>query len=605
MKSVFLRSIVASAFFFSAAIAQDDPQDERTPDAIASEEGAQDEIAAPDTLEQIMTDHWAWVMSENPTFATTLGVRDYDDELGDPSLEGAARREAKTAVFVARLEALDTENLSAEDTVNYKLLLLDLKNDLEGAQFGGKYFLMSNRYGPQNAITDLANQLPFFTLADYESYVARLEAAPAFLAAATETLRAGAQAGWTRPCAAMDGVEETIRYHVIDDANDSVLMKPFEKPLSTISRRNWRQLKADAADAIDDKVVPALAAFADFYATEYAPACKEEVGASALPDGLAYYTHRAQVYTTTDKTPDEIHKIGLSEVARIRKEMEKVIESTGFEGDFKAFQEFLRTDPQFYAKTPEELMAANALVAKKADGALTQLFTRLPRMPYTLKPIPEEVAEGTTTAYYEPAAGDGSRPGVYRVNTSKLETRPLYEIEALTLHEAVPGHHFQIALAQETEIPDFRKYGFFTAFVEGWGLYAESLGRDAGFYQDPYSDFGRLSYEMWRACRLVVDTGLHAQGWSKQQAIDYMADNTALSLHNIEAEVNRYITNPGQALAYKMGELKMQELRKRASDALGREFDLRKFNDALLASGAVPLSVLEDNIDAWISEQQN
>ncbi len=597
MNLAFSRALViaACASFVSIASAQETADQE----VVAAPE------AAPETLDDIMEAYWAWSLEQNPVFATTLGVRDYDDDLGDPSLEGEAEREAKTAEFADRLKALDKTELSEAELVNYKLLLLSLENDLDAAKYGGKYFLMSNRYGPHSQITGLPDQLPFFTLDDYESYVARLEAAPAFLEAATETLRAGIEAGWTRPCEAMEGVEDSIRYHVIEDANDSVLMKPFEKPLATISTRNWRQLQADAADAIDDKVVPALKAFADFYATEYAPACKQDIAASALPDGAAYYAHRAQVYTTTDKTPDEIHKLGLSEVKRIRAEMEKVIKSTDFEGDFKAFQEFLRTDPQFYAKTPEELMAANALVAKKADGALTQLFTRLPRMPYTVKPIPDDIAEGTTTAYYEPPAGDGSRPGVYRVNTSKLDTRPLYEIEALTLHEAVPGHHFQIALAQETELPDFRKYGFFTAFVEGWGLYAESLGRDAGFYEDPYSDFGRLSYEMWRACRLVVDTGLHAKGWTKQQAIDYMAENTALSLHNIEAEVNRYITNPGQALAYKMGELKMQELRKRASDALGREFDLRKFNDALLANGAVPLSVLEENIDAWIAEQQN
>ena len=573
--------------------------------AAAQDEAPQPAIEAAPTLQSIIDEHWAWGLSEAPVFATTLGVRDYDDQLGDPSLAAADRRLAKTEYFIAKLEALDQSALSADEQINYKLLLLDLKNDVEAAQFGGKYFLMTNRSGPHRSIVGLPDRLPFFTLADFESYVARLNAAPRYLEAATETLRAGAEAGWTRACEAMEGVEESIRYHIVEDSNDSVLMKPFETAPATISTRNWRQLKADAADAIDDKVVPALAAFADFYAQEYAPACKEEVGASALPDGLAYYAHRARVYTTTDRTPDQIHKIGLSEVARIRAEMKKVIASTGFEGDFAAFQEFLRTDPKFYAKTPEELMAANALAAKKADGALTQLFTRLPRMPYTVKPIPDDIAEGTTTAYYEPPAGDGSRPGVYRVNTSKLDTRPLYEVEALTLHEAVPGHHFQIALAQETELPNFRKYGFFTAFVEGWGLYAESLGRDAGFYQDPYSDFGRLSYEMWRATRLVVDTGIHAKGWTKQQAIDYMAENTALSLHNIEAEVNRYITNPGQALAYKMGELKMQELRKRASQALGREFDLRRFNDALLASGAVPLSVLEDNIDAWIASERN
>ncbi|WP_375204554.1 DUF885 domain-containing protein [Hyphococcus sp.] len=601
MKSKFFHIlfILGGALFAAVFTHTAMAQETMGPETTASEE------SAPDTLDQIMEDHWAWVMKESPVFATSLGVRDYDDKLSDPSLEAEAKREEKTAAFVERLKALDPEEMSAEDRVNYKLLLLNLENDLEAAQFGGKYFLMSNRYGPHTTVTRLPDQLPFFTFDDYESYVARLEAVPAYLEAAKETLRAGVEAGWTRPCEAMEGVEASIRYNIVDDANDSTLLKPFEKQPSSISRRNWRQLKADAADAIDDKVMPALTAFADFYKEEYAPACKEDVGVSALPDGLDYYAHRARVYTTTDKTPDEIHKIGLSEVKRIRAEMAEVIESTGFEGDFEAFQEFLRTDPQFYAKTPEELMAANALVAKKADGALTQLFTRLPRMPYTVKPIPEDVAEGTTTAYYEPPAGDGSRPGVYRINTSKLDTRPLFEIEALTLHEAVPGHHFQIALAQETKIPNFRKYGFITAFVEGWGLYAESLGRDAGFYEDPYSDFGRFSYEMWRACRLVVDTGLHAKGWTKQQAIDYMAENTALSLHNIEAEVNRYITNPGQALAYKMGELKMQELRKRASDALGREFDLRRFNDALLASGAVPLSVLEENIDAWIAEQQN
>lgn len=584
---------LAALGFAPPAVAQDD-----------AEQTTETESAAV-ALQSIIDDHWAWGMSESPVFATSLGIREYDTELGDQSLAGQARREAKTKEFVARLEALETTGLSEEELVNYKLLLLDLKNDVEAAKYGGKYFLMTNRFGPQSSITGLPDRLPFFTLTDYESYVARLQAAPEYLEGATETLRAGAEAGWTRPCEAMEGVEASIRYHVVDDANDSVLMKPFENQPATISTRNWRQLKADAADAISDNVVPALAAFADFYVDEYAPACKTEVGASALPDGLAYYAHRANVYTTTDRTPEQIHKTGLSEVARIRSEMMKVIKSTGFEGDFMAFQEFLRTDPKFYAKTPEELMAANALVAKKADGALTQLFTRLPRMPYTVKPIPEDIAEGTTTAYYEPPSGDGSRPGVYRINTSKLDTRPLYEVEALTLHEAVPGHHFQIALAQETELPNFRKYGFFTAFVEGWGLYAESLGRDAGFYQDPYSDFGRLSYEMWRACRLVVDTGLHAKGWTKQQAIDYMAENTVLSLHNIEAEVNRYITNPGQALAYKMGELKMQELRKRAQDALGREFDLRHFNDALLANGAVPLSVLEDNIDAWIESEQN
>ncbi len=587
-------AICLASAFASSAFAQE------TESPPATESAAQ-----TDTFKAIIDDHWNWSLEQSPVFATSLGVRDFDDTLGDPSLAAEDSRMEQTEIFINRLEALDAASLSASEQVDYKLLLLDLKNDLAGGKYGGKYLLMSNRNGPHTSVSRLPDRVPFFTLADYESYIARLNDAPRFLAAATETLRAGAEAGWTPACEAMEGVEESIRYHIVEDSIDSVLMKPFEKQLSTISTRNWRQLKADAADAIDDKIVPAFTAFADFYAQEYAPACKQEIGASALPDGAAYYAYRARVFTTTDKTPEEIHKLGLSEVARIRAEMQKVIKQTNFDGDFKAFQEYLRTDPKFYASTPEELMAAAALIAKRADGALPELFTRYPRMPYTVKEVPADIAEGTTTAYYERPAGDGSRAGVYRVNTSLLDQRPLYELEALTLHEAVPGHHFQIALAQELTLPNFRKYGGFTAFIEGWGLYAESLGKDAGFYEDPYSNFGRLSYEMWRASRLVVDTGLHAKGWTKQQAIDFMAENTALSLHNIEAEVNRYITGPGQALAYKMGELKMQELRKRAANALGRDFSLRRFNDALLENGAVPLSVLEDNIDAWIAAEQN
>ncbi len=555
-------------------------------------------------LQGVIDDHWAWVLEENPTFATSLGVRDYDDRLGEASLEAAARRVAKGAEFIARLEAIDVEQLSPGDQVNYKLLLLDLKNDAEAAQFGGKYLLMTNRNGPHTFLTGLPDRAPFFTKADFESYLARLADAPRYLSEATDTLRAGAAAGWTQPCAPMEGVEQSIRFHVVDKAADSVFMKPFETRPATISERDWRKLKSQVQKTLTKDVIPAIAQYADFYAAEYAPHCRQEIGALALPGGAAYYAHRARVFTTSDKTPDEIHELGLSEVARIHAEMMDIIREVGFDGDFKAFQEFLRTDPQFYAKTPEELIAATSVIAKKADGVLPLLFTRLPRMPYTVKPVPADIAEGTTTAYYERPAGDGSRAGVYRINTSLLDQRPLFELEALSLHEAVPGHHFQIALSQELSLPEFRKYGGFTAFTEGWGLYAESLGLDAGFYQDPYSNFGRLSYEMWRACRLVVDTGIHAKGWSKQQAIDFMADNTALSLHNIEAEVNRYITWPGQALAYKIGELKMQELRKRASDTLGADFDLRRFHDALLENGGVPLSVLEENIDAWIAAKQ-
>lgn len=558
---------------------------------------------APDSLDQVIRDHWSWTLEQSPTFATTLGVRDYDDRLGDPSLAAFDAGIAAEREFLRRLEALDRSALSADEALNLELLALDLKGDIDGAAFGGKYMAITNRSGPHTFITGLPDDLPFFTKADYESYAARLDAAPAYMDAMIARLSAGVDAGWTQPCEAMEGYEKTIRFHVVDKAADSALMKPFAAQPPTISGRDWKKLKSAAEKSVANRVIPAIAKFADFYEGTYKPACRKEIGASVLPDGGAYYAYRARLFTTTDMTPDDIHALGLAEVARIRKEMAATIKATDFDGDFRAFQEFLRTDPRFYATTPEELMEKNSLVAKKIDGELPRLFTRLPRMPYTLKEIPADIAEGTTTAYYERPAGDGSRAGVYRVNTSKLETRPLYEIEALTLHEAVPGHHFQIALAQELDLPDFRKFGGFTAFVEGWGLYAESLGLDVGFYQDPYSNFGRLSYEMWRACRLVVDTGMHAKGWSRQQAIDFMKDNTALSEHNIAAEIDRYIAWPGQALAYKIGQLKFSELRARAQKQLGAKFDLRRFHDALLGDGALPLSLVEAKIDRWIAAE--
>jgi len=558
-----------------------------------------------DSLDAVIKDHWAWTLEQNPTFATSLGVRDYDDRLGDPSLAAVDAAVEKEKALLGRLEALDREALPEADRLNYDLLALDLRNDIEAASFGGKYLAITNRAGPHTFITGLPDDLPFFTRADFESYVKRLDATPAYIDAVIARLKAGIDAGWTQPCQAMEGYEETIRFHVVDKASNSALMKPFAAQPATISNRDWKKLKAAAESAVMKNAVPAIARFADFYAKDYAPACRKEIAASALPDGAAYYAHRARRFTTTDMTPDAIHALGLKEVARIRKEMEAIMKSLKFDGDFKAFQEFLRTDPRFYAKTPEELMAKNALVAKKIDGELPRLFTRLPRMPYTLKEIPADIAEGTTTAYYERPAGDGSRAGVYRVNTSKLETRPFYEIEALTLHEAVPGHHFQIALAQELDLPEFRRFGGFTAFIEGWGLYAESLGLDVGFYADPYSNFGRLSYEMWRACRLVVDTGMHMKGWSRQQAIDYMKENTALSEHNIEAEVDRYIAWPGQALAYKIGELKFRELRARAAKALGSQFDVRRFHDEALKDGALPLSILEAKVDRWIAAERD
>ncbi len=360
-------------------------------------------------------------------------------------------------------------------------------------------------------------------------------------------------------------------------------------------------LQAEAAKAIAESVVPGYREFYEFLKKEYVPAARGTIGAAGLPNGREFYRHRVRKYTTLDVTPEQVHQTGLAEVARIRKEMDEVVKRAGFQGTREQFVEHLRSDPKFYPKTPEELMEKVAFALKKADGKLPELFGTLPRMPYGIRPVPDFIAPQTTTAYYMQPAGDGTRAGFYYVNTYDLKSRPLYEVEALSLHEAVPGHHLQIALQQELgELAPFRRFAGVTAFIEGWGLYAEKLGQEMDFYQDPYSDFGRLSYEMWRACRLVVDTGMHALGWTRQQAIDFMAANTALSQHNIVAEVDRYISWPGQAVAYKMGELKIRELRARAEEELGDRFNIRKFHDVVLGSGAVPLDVLEAQVNDYI-----
>jgi len=566
----------ASHLFMGAALAGlllgCSPQSNHSHDTHAahSHDKAAVQNPADAAFEALLDKHWAWGLSLSPTFATSLGVRDYDDKLSDPSLAAYEAQIETTKQYLSDFNAIDVSALSADNQLNHELMTLQLETDIEAASFGGKYMIMTNRGGPHLTVTGMASRLPFYTPADYKSYIARLGAIPDYMEKATGRLRAGLEAGWSQPCAPMRGFEG----------------------------------KAQAQAVIADKVIPSLKQFEGFYLSEYAPKCQKDVGTSSMPGGADYYAHRVKLFTTTNRTPDEVHNIGLSEVARIRAEMDAVQKEAGFDGTFKAFQNHLRTNPEFYPKTAQERMDAAAVILKKMDGLLPELFTKFPRMPYGLKEIPLDIAEKTTTAYYNRPAGDGSRAGFYFINTTNLDKRPLYEMEALSLHEAVPGHHFQLALAQELPLPNFRKYGGFTAFSEGWGLYSERLGLDVGFYQTPYTNFGRLSYEMWRACRLVVDTGMHAKGWTRQQAIDFMADNSGLSLKNIENEVDRYITWPGQALAYKTGELKIRELRSLAETELGAKFDIRTFHDAVLENGAVPLSVLEDHIKDWIKAQK-
>jgi uncharacterized protein (DUF885 family) len=561
--------------------------------------------APPDDLAALLKEHWAWYLRNNPEQATPLGVRDHDTRLSDVSLAAADRQAREAAGFLARLRAIPDQELSATDRTNKAILSRLLAEQVEANRFGARQMLFTTYYGWHQGFASLADNLPFRARADYESYLARLAAYPALNQEAIRITRAGVAQGYVQPCSAIRGYEKTIAGVVAAKPEGSRFYEPFARARpSDVSEADWAALQARAKTLISGTVEPEYRRFADYFTREYLPKCRATDGASAMPNGADWYAHRARVMTTTETSPDEIHRIGLSEVARIRAEMEAVARQGGFASREAMIAE-LRTNPKYYARTPEELLAAAALQAKRIDGMLPKYFGLLPRLPYGVKPIPAEIAEGTTTAFYGAGSPPAGLAGTYFVNTSKLDQRPLWELPALTAHESVPGHHFQIALQQELTLPDFRRYqASFTAFVEGWALYTERLGIEMGLYDTPEKQMGRLSYEMWRACRLVVDTGLHVKGWTKAQAVAFMKDNTALTEANIDAEVNRYISWPGQALGYKMGELKIRELRARAEASLGPKFDLRRFHDAVLGQGPVPLDVLETQIDGWLASEK-
>ncbi|GGY47019.1 DUF885 domain-containing protein [Parvularcula lutaonensis] len=551
-----------------------------------------------DSFAKIMADHWALRLEENPVLAEQLGHPEGRGRLSDPSLEGYwAGVEARRALL-ERMDAIDGESLEGDESINYRLLRRELEDAVEAAEHPGRYLTMTTYSAPHLSLARVAERANLRRDEDVASYLGRLEAMPGYMEAVIARLAEAVDQGWTQPCQAMVGFERTYESHIVDDIDASVFMQPLlDNPRVTDGQRE------QARQVIRDGIIRAFRDFKEFYEGTYKPACRSEAGVGSLDGGQDFYAYRARSYTTTDMTPEQIHQIGLSEVARIRSEMEDVAREAGFDS-LAAFQNHLRTDPKYYPKTGEERIAVASTIAKRMDGQLVNLFTLLPRMPYDIRPIPLDVAEGTTTAYYSGPAADGTRAGTYWLNTTKLDSRPLYELESLTLHEAVPGHHLQIALSQELDLPEFRRFGGFTAFTEGWGLYSERLGMEVGFYDTPETNFGRLSYEMWRACRLVVDTGMHAKGWTRQEAIDFMLENTGLSEVNIIREVDRYITWPGQALAYKIGELKIRELRERAESRLGDDFDVRLFHDEILGNGALPLSILEEQIDAWITEQE-
>ncbi|GJG85216.1 hypothetical protein tb265_03970 [Gemmatimonadetes bacterium T265] len=558
----------------------------------------------PSAFQQLLDDHWQWFLREHPVLATTLGVRAYDRELGDLSLAAMDRRAREAATFLARLDAVDTTALTPADGVTRAILRRDLAESVEGNRFGQRSVLFSTYYGWHTGFADLPDDHPFRDRADYDAYVARLAAFPAYNRGAIATTRAALAGGFAQPCAPLAGYAHTISGAVAADPERSRFLEPFARRPSFIAEPEWAALRARAVAAVRDSVYPAYAALLAFYEGEYAPRCRTTAGVSATPGGAAYYAFRVRAETTTDLTPEQAFALGEREVERIGATMDLVAARAGY-ADRRAFVAHLRSDPSYYAKSPAELLAAASVLAKRIDGEMPKYFGRLPRLPYTVRPIPDAVAPGTTTAYYGPGSLEGGRPGIYWVNTSKLDQRPLYELPALTMHESVPGHHQQIALAQELDLPPFRRYGVaFAAFTEGWGLYAERLGEEMGLYDTPEKEMGRLSYEMWRATRLVVDPGIHAKGWTRDRAVAYMLEHTALTRANVEAEVNRYITWPGQATAYKVGELRIRDLRARAERRLGARFDVRAFHDAVLENGPVPLDVLEAQVERWVARAE-
>ncbi len=551
----------------------------------------------------LLHDAWEWQLNENPVFASRLGDRRKNDQWTDISLGAIERRHEDEQEFLRRLRAIDSSQLSEQDQLNYDLFRRELESSIDGHQYRAFLMPMSQRGGVQS-LESTAETIRLANVQDYEDWLVRMAGVENVVEQSMDLLEAGRKTGYMPPKILMERIPDQVSSQLVEDPDLSPFYVAFDQMPEAIAEADQERLRQSAKEIIDDSIVPAYRRFSRYFNDTYLPASRDSIGAASLPNGEAFYEYRTRLYTTTQMTPDEIHRIGLNEVKRIRDEMQLIIDELEFEGSFADFLHFLRTDPQFYYETPEELFEGYLAVSKRIDPELVKLFGKLPRMPYGLRPIPDNIAPDTTTAYYYAPAADGSRPGYYYVNLYRPEVRPKYEMEVLSVHEAVPGHHLQIALQMELEeMPDFRKYSGFTAFTEGWGLYSESLGYELGLYKDPYSRFGALTYDMWRAVRLVVDTGMHYKGWTRQQAIDFFMDNAAKTEQDIVNEIDRYISWPGQALAYKIGQLKMLELRRKSEQALGDDFDIRAFHDEMLGGGALPLEVLETRMNRWLAEQ--
>ncbi len=600
--------LIALALSLNSPTLQEPPKQ-----AVAATPGAVADPAATRAFAELVAAHDEWRLAAYPEYALRRGIESRAGELTDTSLAGIHKRQAWLVDFLELVRKVDAATLSPADARDYFLFRRDLELAADGFRFNSWMMPVSGRNGPHQDIAQMADLATFADLDDYEAYINRLLAVPGSLLGTMEVMRAGLEAGVVPPKVTVEQVPMQIR--AARASLRDTLRKPFSPMPKSIEPAERERLLREFERTLEPIDI-VLTEFESFFASDYLPRCRESIGASEMKDGAAWYAHQLKVHTTTAMSAKEIHETGLAEVARIRAEMMEVIARTDwFSADparaemkddarFAAFIQYLRTDPRFYCTSAEELLSRYRDVCKKIDPKLPALFGTLPRLTYGVREIPRFMAPAQTTAYYQPGSPQRGEPGYFYANTYRLEQRPTYEFIPLSLHEAVPGHHFQIALAQELAgAREFRKDLDSTAFTEGWALYAERLGIEMGFFTDPYDDFGRLLYEMWRACRLVVDPGMHAFGWSRERSIDFMKANTALSELNIVNEVDRYIGWPGQACGYKIGELTIRRLRADAERALGTRFDIRRFHDAVLLDGPVPLDLLEQNIRAWIAAE--
>ena len=561
--------------------------------------------AADTALNGLIADYETYLKATDPFTAASEGDVAAMARTPDLSRSFELAQRAPLEAFVSRLNAIDPASLSHAGTINRDFLLYTLNRSLEGLDYDTGRLAFDSEGGPGNWAIYIGGATRLNSIAEAEAYIQLIRGFGTLYAQTTENARRGLQTGMLQARSVTESAIQLARNDVATTSDAEPLMEPFATLPASVPAAEKARLQAQGAEAVASVIVPARRAWLAFLETDYLPKAPVEPGLGDRPGGKAMYAYLVRGHTTTDLTPDQIHQIGLDEVARIRARMEIEMRAAGWTGDFAGFLNFLRTDPQFYAHSREELLEKASEMAKRADGGLPPLFATLPRLPYDVEPVPPQIEANYTTGRYNPGSMQNGVAAHYIVNTSKLDQRPLYELPALTLHEAVPGHHFQIALQQEAaDQPYFRRQANVTAFTEGWGLYSEFLGEEMGFYRTPYERFGRLSYEMWRACRLVADTGLHWLGWSEEQARACFRDNSALAPHNIETELQRYIGWPGQATAYKIGEIRLREIRQRAERELGPKFNVRTFHDALLTEGPLPLDLLDRRMDAWIAEEK-